>query len=380
MLNIPSTINDPKYRYRMPKMQVKIESKGNGIKTNIVNLGDVAKHLRTNEQYILKFFGFEKASQTTFKEAGGKNNTNYIINGDFSEEDLRKVLDKFIEKYVCCPKCKLPEMHLQVQGEKINGKCDSCPFVGELDSKHKLATFIIKNPPVAKNMATGKVVKVEADKAPLAPTYALGKKEEKREAVVETVVSFNTDIMDFGSEELENFVVYIRNEIETLREEDFDIKSAKIVSKVKPLGLKKPLIAYTLFKAFYTVNISQQLPDTAKLYLNLMKKYLPPHADWWSPTPSWRPSSTSSTSSSRPTRRRTSPSSSPPSSTTSSRRDSSPRSSWSSGTSPRSRTSTPTSSTTPPGTRTSRRQCRPTSTPSATRRRRKRRRSPPIDG
>ena len=27
----------------------------------------------------------------------------------------------------------------------------------------------------------------------------------------------------------------------------------------------------------YTVNISQQLPDTAKLYLNLMKKYLPPH-------------------------------------------------------------------------------------------------------
>jgi translation initiation factor 5 len=48
MLNIPSTVNDPKYRYRMPKMQLKIESKGNGIKTNIVNLGEVAKHLRTN--------------------------------------------------------------------------------------------------------------------------------------------------------------------------------------------------------------------------------------------------------------------------------------------------------------------------------------------
>jgi translation initiation factor 5 len=58
MLNIPSTVDDTKYRYKMPKMQVKIESKGNGIKTNIVNLGDVAKHLRTNEQYILKWFGF----------------------------------------------------------------------------------------------------------------------------------------------------------------------------------------------------------------------------------------------------------------------------------------------------------------------------------
>ena len=51
----------------MAKMQTKIESKGNGIKTNIVNLGDVARDLRTNEQYILKWFGFEKASQTTFK-------------------------------------------------------------------------------------------------------------------------------------------------------------------------------------------------------------------------------------------------------------------------------------------------------------------------
>ncbi len=96
MLNIPSTVQDPKYRYRMAKMQLKIQSKGNGIKTNIVNLSDVAKDLRTDPQYILKFFGFEKASQTTFKEAGGKNNTNYIINGEFSDAEMLKVLDKFI--------------------------------------------------------------------------------------------------------------------------------------------------------------------------------------------------------------------------------------------------------------------------------------------
>lgn len=85
MLNIPSTIEDPNYRYRMPKMQLKIQSKGNGIKTNIVNLNDVAKYLRTDAQYILKYFGFERASQTTFKEAGGKNNTNFIINGQFTD-------------------------------------------------------------------------------------------------------------------------------------------------------------------------------------------------------------------------------------------------------------------------------------------------------
>jgi len=66
-------------------------------------------------------------------------------------------------------------MHMQVNGDKINGKCDSCPFVGELDNKHRLATFIIKNPPLAKNMATGKVVKVEADK-PVITNTSTGKK------------------------------------------------------------------------------------------------------------------------------------------------------------------------------------------------------------
>ena len=89
MLNIPSTVNDPNYRYMMPKMTLKTESKGNGIKTNIVNLAEVAKHIRTNESYILKFFGFQKASQTLEKESKTKSNkqvkgnTSYIIQGDF---------------------------------------------------------------------------------------------------------------------------------------------------------------------------------------------------------------------------------------------------------------------------------------------------------
>ena len=38
--------------------------------------------------------------------------------------------------------------------------------------------------------------------------------------------------------------------------------------------MKKPLIAYILFKAFFTVNISKQVAQHSKLYLNLMKKYI----------------------------------------------------------------------------------------------------------
>lgn len=91
-------------------------------------------------------------------------------------------MDKFIEKYVCCPKCKLPEMYLTVNGEKINGKCDSCPFVGELDNKHRLASFIIKNPPVFKSQANK--VKVEVEKMASNTTAQMDKKESKVEEPV----------------------------------------------------------------------------------------------------------------------------------------------------------------------------------------------------
>ena len=37
-LNIPSTLSDPHYRYKMPKIQTAIQGIGNGIKTKWANL------------------------------------------------------------------------------------------------------------------------------------------------------------------------------------------------------------------------------------------------------------------------------------------------------------------------------------------------------
>lgn len=93
-LNIPSYIEDPNYRYKMPKMILKIEGKGNGIKTNIVNMQEVSKALRVPTEYPLKFMGFEYGSQIIYKEKG--NDVTTIINGAFKEDQLQKSLDKFI--------------------------------------------------------------------------------------------------------------------------------------------------------------------------------------------------------------------------------------------------------------------------------------------
>lgn len=44
-LNVNRSISDMFYRYKMPKLLAKVEGKGNGIKTVIVNMVDIAKAL-----------------------------------------------------------------------------------------------------------------------------------------------------------------------------------------------------------------------------------------------------------------------------------------------------------------------------------------------
>ena len=93
----------------------------------------------------MKFLGHELGSQTIYKEKGNEITT--LINGTFDDEMFRKGLDKFIEKYIICQKCKYPEMIMLVKKGIISGRCNACGHKNDLDNTHKLATFIIKNPP-----------------------------------------------------------------------------------------------------------------------------------------------------------------------------------------------------------------------------------------
>eukprot|EP00919_Chromeraceae_sp_WS-2016_P051068 GHVR01121065.1.p1 GENE.GHVR01121065.1~~GHVR01121065.1.p1 ORF type:complete len:512 (-),score=163.11 GHVR01121065.1:278-1813(-) len=152
MINIPSTRDDPHYRYKMPELVAKVEGRGNGIKTNIVNTVDIARALKRPPSYVTKWFGCELGALSNWYEKEEK----AIVNGAHQKEELLRLLDKFIEKYVLCPNCHLPEIDLVVKNGMIGCKCNACPHRGDLDNVHRIAVFIAKNPPDGGDCTMGK--------------------------------------------------------------------------------------------------------------------------------------------------------------------------------------------------------------------------------
>ncbi|XP_014486505.1 PREDICTED: eukaryotic translation initiation factor 5 [Dinoponera quadriceps] len=144
-VNVNRNISDAFYRYKMPRIQAKVEGKGNGIKTVIVNMVDVAKAIGRPATYPTKYFGCELGAQTQFDFK----NERFIVNGSHDATKLQDLLDGFIRRYVLCPACDNPETELMVSSKKgtISQGCKACGHHGLLESNHKLNTYILKNPP-----------------------------------------------------------------------------------------------------------------------------------------------------------------------------------------------------------------------------------------
>ncbi|GJN94582.1 hypothetical protein Rhopal_007665-T1 [Rhodotorula paludigena] len=140
-VNIRRDVKDSFYRYKMPVLLTKIEGKGNGIKTDPT-----------------KYFGCELGAQATFND----DTERYIVNGAHDQNRMRELLDGFIDRFVLCQSCKNPETELIItKKDFIEADCKACGHRGDIDLKHKLTTFILKNPP--KKASKGKKGAAGAD-------------------------------------------------------------------------------------------------------------------------------------------------------------------------------------------------------------------------
>jgi translation initiation factor 5 len=145
-INIRRDIADPFYRYKMEKLQSKIEGKGNGIKTVIPNLTSVAQSLARPPNYVIKYFGFELGAQTNKDPKDDR----WIINGAHESAKLQDYLDGFITKFVLCKKCKNPETEVHIKDGRILLDCKACGQRSEADPRLKLSGFILKDQKVSK--------------------------------------------------------------------------------------------------------------------------------------------------------------------------------------------------------------------------------------
>ena len=95
---------------------------------------------------IIKFFGCELGAQTNYNKESGTS----IVNGAHDNGKLLELLESFIKKYVQCYSCGNPETVVKIKRDNIYLKCKACGATSDVDMRHKLNTFIVKNPPEEK--------------------------------------------------------------------------------------------------------------------------------------------------------------------------------------------------------------------------------------
>jgi translation initiation factor 5 len=125
----------------------------------------------------------ELGTQTKFDEAADR----AVVQGAHNAPDLQKSLEKFIEQFVLCPTCKLPEIKMKVKSS-IKIDCAACGYNGALATTHKLTQFILKNPPTQKAAkAAGGAHEAAAAAAGANPVSAVEDVDAKADEAAEQV-------------------------------------------------------------------------------------------------------------------------------------------------------------------------------------------------
>ena len=126
----------------MPPLVGKVEGRGNGIKTVVVNNSKIAGSLERPSSHLCKFFGCELGAQSKWVPAADR----AVITGAHQTGDLQALVFLYIEKFVLCGSCRNPETKLKVKikSSTISRTCAACGAKTPIDMGHKLCNFILK--------------------------------------------------------------------------------------------------------------------------------------------------------------------------------------------------------------------------------------------
>lgn len=268
-VNVRRDVQDDFYRYKMPKLMSKIEGKGNGIKTVIPNMSDVARSLSRPPSYTTKYFGCELGAQVKCDDKTDR----YIVNGVHEPEKLQNLLDGFITKFVLCGSCLNPETNLVFTKDgRILKDCQACGQKTDCDMRHRLSTFILKNPPdivqtTSKREKYSKKVAAAADgqavealESPVSNGTASesGRSKKKKSSLEEGVENMHLQDADEDETGLQEFVDYVGANPHA--------SAAEFHAKADEFWLKDDKAVSVLTQLIFTSNILKELPEKAEYY------------------------------------------------------------------------------------------------------------------
>lgn len=99
-------------------------------------------HICPKQEFVLvvhlQYFGYELGAQSKYDSKENKAS----VNGDHPNPDLIKILNKFIDEYVLCPVCKLPETSLMLKHKKdLYHHCDACGAETLIEANSKMSSI-----------------------------------------------------------------------------------------------------------------------------------------------------------------------------------------------------------------------------------------------
>lgn len=139
---------DVHYRYKMPSLECKVESGGNGVKVVFSNLPDVCAALHRPNESLLKFLGISRGAQTTFDAKDNK----YYMMGNHLTQELQDVVFEYIERFVLCKSCRNPETTVMPGNRSVKMRCGACGKDTSLDQQDdKIVKELVKGSGVTKS-------------------------------------------------------------------------------------------------------------------------------------------------------------------------------------------------------------------------------------
>ena len=91
-----------------------------GMRTVIYNFKEVAGALNRDPQHLLKFLTGEMATAATIQ------GSRVIFQGKFSEDTFERLIQRYMESFVVCPVCKLPDTRIVKEKRLSFLVCEAC--------------------------------------------------------------------------------------------------------------------------------------------------------------------------------------------------------------------------------------------------------------